>query len=152
MKTYIVNYVVKCLECQQVKDKHRYLVGLLQPHVIPKSKWEVISMGFIVGFPLIARRHDSIFVVINTLMKSAHFIPVCMTYITPDIARMFVSEIVRLNGVPRKIISDQESILTGRFWISFQETLGGQLNFSTSSHLEIDGKTERMNQILEDMI
>ena len=61
MKEYIVNYVARCLECQQVKDEHRHLVGLLQPHAIPESKWEVISMDFIVGFPLTTRRHDSIF-------------------------------------------------------------------------------------------
>jgi hypothetical protein len=75
MKVDIVNYMVKCLECQQVKDEHRHLVGLLQPHVIPESKWEVISMDFIVGLSLMARRHDSIFVVVDTLTKSEHFIP-----------------------------------------------------------------------------
>jgi hypothetical protein len=69
MKTYIVNYVTICLECQQVKVEHRCLGGSLQPHTIPKSKWEVISMDFIVGFPLTARRHDYIFVVIDTLTR-----------------------------------------------------------------------------------
>jgi hypothetical protein len=52
MKADIVSYVVRCLECQQVKDEHRHPTGLLQPHVIPESKWEVISMEFIIGFPL----------------------------------------------------------------------------------------------------
>jgi hypothetical protein len=53
---------------------------LLQPHVIPKSKWEVISMDFIVGFSLTVRRHELIFMVVDTLMKSAHFIPMPMMY------------------------------------------------------------------------
>jgi hypothetical protein len=70
-------------------------------------------MDFIVGLPLTARRHDSIFVVVDTLTKSAHFIPVCMTYQAPDIARVFISEIVRLHGVPKKIISDRGSVFTG---------------------------------------
>jgi hypothetical protein len=70
-------------------------------------------MDFIVGFPLMARRHDSIFVVVDTLMKSAHFIPMCMTYQAPDIARVFISEIVRLHGVPKRIISDRGSVVTG---------------------------------------
>jgi hypothetical protein len=113
MKADIVNYVARCLECQQVKAEHRHLTGLLQPHAIPESKWEVISMDFIVGFPLTARRHDSIFVVVDTLTKSAHFIPVCMTYQAPDIARVFISEIVRLHGVPKRIISDRGSVFTG---------------------------------------
>jgi hypothetical protein len=80
MKVDIVNYVARCLECQQVKDLHRHPVGLLQPHAISELKWEVISMDFIVGLPLTARRHDSIFVVVDTLMKSSHFIPMRMTY------------------------------------------------------------------------
>ena len=123
MKANIVNFVAGCLECQQVKAEHRHPAGLLQPHVIPESKWEVISMDFIVGFPL---------------TKSAHFIPVRTTYQAPDIARVFISEIVRLHGVPQKIISDQGSVFTGRFWTSFQEALGTQLKFSTAYHPETD--------------
>jgi hypothetical protein len=124
-----------------VKDEHRHPTGLLQPHAIPKLKWEVILMDFIVGFPLTTMRHDSIFVVVDTLSKSAHFIPVCMTFQALDIARIFVNDIVRLHGVPRKIISDRGSVFTGRFWTSFQEALGTQLNFSTTYHPETDGKT-----------
>ena len=97
---------MRCLECQQVKAEHRHPTGLLQPHVIPKLKWEVILMEFIIGFPLKARRNDSIFVVANTLMKSAHFIPVHTTYQAPHIARVFIKESVILHGVPRRIISD----------------------------------------------
>jgi hypothetical protein len=63
-------------------------------------------MDFIIGFPLMERRHDSIFIVVYTLMKSAHFIPVRTTYQAPNIARVFISEIVRLHGVPKRIISD----------------------------------------------
>jgi hypothetical protein len=57
----IVNLVARCLECQQVKAEHRCPTGLLQPHSIPESKWEVISMDFIVGLPLTTKRHDSIY-------------------------------------------------------------------------------------------
>jgi transposase InsO family protein len=148
----IVNYVTRCLECQQVKIEHRHPVGLLQPQVIPESKWEVISMDCIVGFPLTEMRRDSIFVVVDTLTKSAHFNPVRTMYQALDIARFFISEIVRLHGVPRKIISDREMIFTGRFWTSFQEALGTQLNFSTTYHPETNGQMERMNQILKDML
>ena len=109
-------------------------------------------MDFIIGLPLTARRHESIFVVVDTLIKSAHFIPVRTTYQAPDIARAFISEIVRLHGVPQKIISDRGSVFTGQFWTSSQEALGTQLNVSTAYHLEIDGQTESMNQTLEDML
>jgi hypothetical protein len=73
MKADIVNYVARWLECQHVKFEHRHPKGLLQPHVILESKWEVISMDFIVGLPLKVRRHDLIFLVVETLTKSAHF-------------------------------------------------------------------------------
>ena len=142
MKAYIVSYVARCLECQQVKVEHRHLTGLLQSHTIPKSKWEVISMDFIVGLPLTTRRHDSIFMVVGTLMKSAHFIPVHTMYQAPGIARVFISEIVRLHGMPKRIISNRGSMFTGRFWTSFQEALGTQINFSTVYHLETNKQTE----------
>ena len=96
-----------------MKDEHRHPTGLLQQHAILESKLEVISMDFIVGFPLTARRHDSIFIVVDTLAKSAHFIPVHMMYQAPDIARFFISEIVRLHGMPKRIISDQGLVFTG---------------------------------------
>jgi hypothetical protein len=142
MKADIVNYVEICLECQQVKDEHRHPTGLLHPQAILESKWEVISMDFIVGLPLTARRHNSIFVVVYTQTKSAHFIPVHMMYQAPDIARVFIIEIVRLHGMPKRIISDRGSMFTRRFCTSFQEALGTQLNFSTTYHSEIDGQTK----------
>jgi hypothetical protein len=143
MKFDIFNYVVRCFECHQVKDEHRHPTRLLQPHAIPKSKWEVISKDFVVGFPLTTKRHDFIFVVIDTLTKSAHFIPVRTTYQAPDIDRIFVNEIVRLHGVLRKIISDRGSIFNRCFWTSFQDALGTQLNFSTPYHPESDGHTKK---------
>ena len=99
-------------------------------------------MDFIVGLPLTARRHDSIFIVVDTLMKSAHFIPMRTMYHAPDIAKVLISDIVRLHGVPKRIIYDQGSMFTRRFWTSFQEALGTQLNFSTRYHQETDGQTE----------
>jgi hypothetical protein len=99
-------------------------------------------MDFIVVLPLMERRHNSIFVIVDTLTKSVHFIPVCMMYQAPDIARVFINDIVRLHGMPKRIISDRGSVFTGRFWTTFQEALGTQLNFSTTYHPETDGKTE----------
>jgi hypothetical protein len=113
MKEYIVKYMARCLECQQVKAEHRHPTGLLQPQAILESKWEVILMDFIVGLPLTTRRHDSIFVVVDTLTKNAHFIPVHTKYQAPDIARVFINEIVRLHGGPKRIIYDQRLVFTG---------------------------------------
>jgi transposase InsO family protein len=96
-------------------------------------------MEFIVGFPLTKRRHDSIFIVVDTLMKSAHFILMRTSYQALDIARIFISEIVILHGVPKRIISDQGSVFIGQFWTSLQKALGTQLKFSIAYHPETDG-------------
>jgi hypothetical protein len=109
-------------------------------------------MEFIVGLPLMARRHESIFAVVDTLKKSANIILVRTMYQAPDIARVFISEIVRLHGMPKRIISNRGSVFTIRFWMSFQEGLETQVNFSIAYHPETDGQTERTNKTLEDML
>lgn len=152
MKRDIVQFVAKFLECQQVKVDHCHPAGLLQPHDIRMSKWEIISMDFITGLPLTSQRHSAILVVVDKLMKSTHFIPVRDTYEVANLARVFINEIIRFHEVPKKIISDRDSRFTSRFWIFMQSTLGTQLNLSTSYHPEIDGKIERVNQVLEDML
>ena len=67
MKRDVVHLISICLECQQVKADHHHLVGLLQPHDVPMSKWEVIYMDFIVGLPLTSHRHNSILVIVDKL-------------------------------------------------------------------------------------
>jgi len=91
------------------------------------------------------RRLDSLFVAVDTLTKSAHFFPMRTTYQAPNIAIVFISDIVRLHGVPKRIISDRGSVFTRRFWTSFQEALGTQLNITIVYHPEIDVKTEITN-------
>ena len=72
MKKDVVDFVESSLDCHLVKDEHRHPGGLLRPHGILESKREVISMQFIVRFLINSRRHDSIFVVVDTLTKRAH--------------------------------------------------------------------------------
>eukprot|EP00253_Pinus_taeda_P020588 PITA_20588 len=126
--------------------------GPLTTHDIPMSKWETISMDFITGLPLTSQRHNAILLVVDKLTKSAHFIPVRDTYDVADVARVFINEIIRFHGVPKKIISDRDSRFTSRFWTCMQTTLGTQLNLSTAYHPETDGQIERVNQVLEDML
>jgi hypothetical protein len=152
MKCDVVHFIVKCLECQQVKADHHHLTGLLQPHDVPMSKWEVISMDFIVGLPLTSHRHNAILVIVDKLTKSDHFIPIRDTYDVTDVARVFLSEVIRFHGIPKNIISDRDSKFTSRFWTSLQLAFGTQLNLSTTYHPETDGKIERVNQVMEDML
>jgi hypothetical protein len=87
-----------------VNADHHHPAGLLQPHVVPTSKWEVISMNFVVGFSLTSHRHNSIPVIVDKLTKSAHFILVRDTYDITDVACVFVSEVIHFHGIPKKII------------------------------------------------
>jgi len=116
MKKDIAHYITHCLECQQVKAEHRHPAGLFQPHDIPESKWETISMDFVVGLPITAQRHDCMMVVVDKLTRSAHFIPVKSTFNAPAIAQLFLKEIVRLHGVPKKIFTDRDVRFISRFW------------------------------------
>ena len=148
MKKDMAEYISRCMKCQQVKVEHQHPVGLLQPLPIPEWKWEVISMDFITGLPMTWRQHDSIMVVVDKLKKVAHFIPVKSTYETGDIAKIFMKEIFKLHGLPKAIVSDRDVKFTSNFWKGLFVDLGTKLNFSTAYHPQ----TERVNQVLEDML
>ena len=119
---------------------------------IPEWKWEEIGMDFIVGLPRTQRGYDSIWVIVDRLTKVAHFIPVKTTYNGPRLAQLYIERIVCLHGVPKKIMSDQGTQFTSHFWQQVHSSLGTKLNFSTAYHPQTDGQTERINQILEDML
>ena len=138
--------------CQRVKAEHQVLSGLLQPIRILEWKWDQITMDFVVGLPLTGRKHDSVWIVVDRLTKSAHFLPVRTDYSLDKLAELYIKEIVRLHGIPISIISDRDLRFTLRFWRKLQEALGTRLNFSTVFHSQTDGQSERVIQILEDML
>ena len=109
-------------------------------------------MDFVVGLPLTRRRHDSVWVVVDRLTKSAHFLPMRTDYSLDKLAELYIKEIVRLHGISVSIISNRDPRFTSRFWGKLQEALGTQLNFSTAFHPQMDGQSERVIQILEDML
>jgi transposase InsO family protein len=124
----------------------------LQPLKIPEWKWEEITMDFIVGLSRTQKGYNSIWVVVDRVTKVAHFIPVNTTYSGARLAELYISRIVCLHGVPKKIISDRGSQFTSRFWEQLHDSLDTKLRFSTAYHPQIDGQTERTNQVLEDML
>src|SRR3954462_2179348 len=109
-------------------------------------------MDFITIFPTSSRGNDSIWVIVDRLSKVAHFIPVKTTYQGSKLAELYIARIVSLHGVPKNIVSDRGTQFTSRFWKKVQEGLGTRLDFSTAYHPHTDGQTERVNQILEDML
>ena len=152
MKREIADYVSKCLTCQQVKAEHQRPAGLLQPLEIPEWKWEHITMDFVTGLPRTSRKHDAIWVIVDRLTKSAHFLPINVSDPMEKLAKLYIQEIVRLHGVPVSIVSDRDPRFTSRFWQALQRALGSDLRFSTAFHPQTDGQSERTIQILEDML
>jgi hypothetical protein len=152
MKVDIAKYVAECDTCHQIKASHLKSAGVLQPLSIPMWKWNDNSMDFIMGLPLIARKKDSIWVIVDRLTKTAHFIAMHTTYSVQQYAEFYMNQIVCLHGIPKAIISDRGTQFVARFWEQLQECLGTKLIRSSSYHPQTDGQTERINQILEDML
>ncbi|GKC58891.1 putative reverse transcriptase domain-containing protein, partial [Tanacetum coccineum] len=112
----------------------------------------MIEMDFVTKLPKTSSGHDTIWVIVDRLTKSAHFIPMCEEYKMDRLARLYLNEIVARHDVPISIISDCNSCFTSRFWQSMQEALGTKLDMSTAYHPQTEGQSERIIQTLEDML
>ena len=99
-----------------MKAEHQVPSGLLQPIKIPEWKWGRITMDFVVGLPVTGRKHDSVWVMVDRLTKSAHFLPVRTEYSLDKLEELYIREIVRLHGIPISIISYRDPRFTSRFW------------------------------------
>ncbi|GJS11440.1 retrotransposon protein, putative, ty3-gypsy subclass [Tanacetum coccineum] len=117
---------------EKVKIEHQRASGLLQPLEIPMWKWDEISMDFVTGLPTTQKRHDAIWVVVDRLTKSAHFLPIRKNYGISKLAEIFRQEIVRLHGTPTSIVSDRDPKFTSRFWKGLQKAWGTRLNCHVS--------------------
>ena len=115
MKNEVADYVAHCLTCQQVKIEHQRPGGPLQSLEIPQKKWKKVTMDFVTGLSKSVKGNTAIWVVVDRLTKSAHFIPYKSGMTLDGMARLYIKEIIRLHGVPRMIISDRDSRLTSHF-------------------------------------
>nr|GEZ20559.1 putative reverse transcriptase domain-containing protein [Tanacetum cinerariifolium] len=120
----IAIYVSKCLTCSKVKAKHQKPLGLLQQPKILEWKWEKITTDVITKLPMTSSEHDTIWVIVNRLTKSAYFLAILEDYQMERFARLYINEIIARHGVPVLIISDHDSRFTLRFWQSLQKALG----------------------------
>ncbi|GJV13004.1 putative reverse transcriptase domain-containing protein [Tanacetum coccineum] len=141
MKAIIAEYVGKCLTCSRVKAECQKPSGLLIQPEIPTWKWERITMDFITKLPKTLSGHDTFWVIVDRLTKSAHFIPTRETYGMETLTRLYIKEIVSRHGVPISIISDRDSHFTSKFWQSMQNALGTQLDMSMAYHPQTNGQT-----------
>ena len=152
LKRDVAQFVYACLTCQKLKVEHQKPIGLLQPLDIPEWKWDSISMDFVTGLPNTQRGHNAIWVIVDRLTKSAHFIPIDITYSMERLAEIYIRVIVKLHGVPLSIVSDRDPRFTSRFWESLQKAFGSKLRLSSAYHPQTDGQTERTIQSLEDLL
>ena len=109
-------------------------------------------MDFVVGLPKSLTGFDSIWVIVDRLSKSAHFIPIKITYPMQRLAEVYIEQIVRLHGVPSSIVSDRDPRFTSKFWESLQRAMGTKLRLSSAYHPQTDGQSERTIQSLEDLL
>ncbi|KAL0546262.1 hypothetical protein IC582_016168 [Cucumis melo] len=115
MKREVADFVNRCLVCQKVKAPRQKPTGLLHPLSVPGWKWESVSMDFITGLSRTLNGHTVIWVVVDRLTKSAHFIPGKSTYTASKWGQLYMTEIVRLRGVPVSIVSDRDACFTSKF-------------------------------------
>ena len=124
IKRHVGDFVQLCPTCQSVKAEHQKPAGLLQPLKVAEWKWEHVTMDFVTHFPWTPRRHNAVWVIVDRLTKSTHFIVVWMTFTLEEFYRLYIREIIRLHGLLVSIVSNRDPRFTTHFWKSFQKAMG----------------------------
>nr|GEW03209.1 reverse transcriptase domain-containing protein [Tanacetum cinerariifolium]GEW46963.1 reverse transcriptase domain-containing protein [Tanacetum cinerariifolium] len=152
MKANIATYMSKCLTCARVKAEHQRPSGLLVQLVIPEWKWDNITMDFITKLPKLPQGFGTIWVIVDRLTKSAHFLPIRENDPLDKLARLCLNRIVARHEVLVSTICNRDGRFTTNFWRSFQKALGTDISMSTAYHPETDDQSKRTIQTLEDML
>ena len=139
MKRHIGDFVRRCLTYQQVKVEHQKPAGLLQPLEVAEWKWEHVTIDFVTHLPQTQQKHDEVWVIVDRLTTSAHFLAVQMTFALERLCQLYIREIV--HGVPIFIVSDRDSRFTAHFWKSFQKAMVTRLTMSTAFHPQTNGQS-----------
>ena len=148
----ILRYVKTCDKCQRMKIDRRNPDGAALSQPLPEAPWDTVHMDWVTGLPTAADGSDAILVFIDSLTGMCHFQACKKTDTSKDTARHFVHNVVRLHGVPQAIHSDRDIRLTAHFWKSLQERLGTELRFTTRHHPQANGKVERANATLSEVL
>lgn len=148
MRSDIKNYVTSCRICQLNKTIHKNQTFPVMPIPPPDSPWTIIGIDFITKLP-ISKGFDSIFVVIDHFTKMAHFLPCKEAITASETAELFFKNIVKLHGLPVKIISDRGPQFISKFWNSLFEYAGVKISLTSAFNPQSNGQTERTNQTIE---
>ena len=145
-------YVSQCDACARSKPSTQKAAGLLQPLPIPDQPWHTVSMDFMIALPETRNGFDAIMVVVDKLTKMVHFIPSHTDATAETTAKLFFNNVVKLHGLPEKLITDRDSKFTSKFWKALQSAYGTKLAMSSAFHPQTDGQTERVNRTLQQML
>lgn len=130
--------MASCAVCQQIKITPAKPLGLLHPLDIPTSIWKEISLDFITGLTPV-KGHAVIIVVVDRLSKYCHLGSLSANYSASTVADYFVKQIVRLHGIPAKMVSYRDKIFLSKFWQDVFKKSGTQLCMSTTYYPQSDG-------------
>ena len=148
----VVRYVETCHKCQVSKGERRARMGDPRALDIPQQPWQCVHLDWISGFEKSPEGYDAILVFIDSLTGMVHLQPCKKTDTAKDTARHFVHNVVRLHGMPVSVVSDRDVRLRAHFWRALQQRLGTELRFTTAHTPNSNGKVERMNMVLGDVL
>lgn len=151
----VQTYCDTCMTCKRSKPNNQRPYGLLNPLSVPKEPWEGIGIDFVGPLPESKDRnasYDSITVIIDLLSGMVHLVPSRTNYTAKQIAELIFSEVYKLHGVPKYIVSDRDSLFTSTFWTHLHKLIGTELRMSSAYHPESDGSTERANRTVTQML
>lgn len=154
MNKTIKNYIQSCEKCQRNKHRQSKRPGRLNPLPIPETRWQHITMDFILDLP-VSNGSNAIWVIVDRLTKRAHFIPIHMGNRESSArvcAETFMREYQRLHGIPESIVSDRDTRFTSTFWKEFMKLQGTTQILSSAFKPSTDGQTERTNRFIEDYL
>ena len=151
MRRDVAKYVKTCDCCQRSKG-NQPRESIIQHLPIPGKPWSDIGMDFITGLPMTSQGHDTILTFVDRLTKQAHFVATRATIDAVETSELYFQTVYRLHGLSRSIVSDRDPRFTAEVYRNIFNHLGVSLNFSTANHPQTDGQTERVHQIIEQIL
>ena len=148
----VIRYVESCHRCQIAKGERRAEMGNPQALSVPEEPWQVIHMDWISGFEPSPEGYDAILVFVDSLTSMVHLQPCRKTDTARETAQHFIHNVVRLHGMPATVVSDRDVRLRAHFWRALQDRLGTELRFTTAHAPNSNGKVERVNAVLGDLL
>jgi len=152
MKRDVENYVHSCLICQAAKNYKQKPIGLPKSHDVPADKFDVISVDLLSGLPPTSQGHDSLFVMLDSFSQHVTLAPTHKSATTQELVDLFLQYFYRTRGLPAAIISDNGPNVSSHFWDTVFQTLGVQVRHSSKYYPQANGRVERINATILDML